>query len=204
MRRATPIPRQDLNCTNKRVDYKSTADYERFLKGQIQGYINGISGYTGDQIEVLKNSREVAQNTAYRTALDNLILAENVLNSNIQCINKDILQRNDYSSRLYSLQQEIEGLRKELESKKQIAKDAQERSDQLENPYNKTTWYELWFPLGRPIKKENVPVLLSVSIIMLVFSLGIFLRYAGMELRLESIGSSTNSFIKNINSRKYQ
>jgi hypothetical protein len=204
MRRATPIPALDANCNNKRQDYKSTADYERFLKGQIQGYVNGISGYTGNQIDILKNSRETAQTTAYRTALDNLILAENVLNANIKCINKDILQRNDYSSRLYGLQQEIEGLRKELESKKQIAKDAQERSDQLENPYNKTTWYETWFPLGRPIKKDNVPVLLSVSIIMLIFSLGIFLRYAGLELRLDSISASTNSFIKNINSRKYQ
>jgi outer membrane murein-binding lipoprotein Lpp len=204
MRRATTVPSPDLGCSDKRNDYKSTTDYNRFLKGQIQRYVDGITGYTGDQIEVLKNSREVEQNTAYRNALENLMMAENLLNVNIQCINKDIIQRNDYSSRLYSLQQEIEDLRKELASKKQTANEAQERADQLEAPYNKTSWYETWFPLGRPMKKDNVPVLLSVSIVMLVFSLGIFLRYAGLELRLDSVTTSTNSFLKNINSRKYQ
>lgn len=203
MRRSANVPQQDRNCDDKRMNYRSKVDYERFLKGQIQGYINQISGYTGDQINVLKNAREPEKNAQYLTALDNLRLAENTLATTIQCINKDILQRNDYSSRIYTLQQELEGTRKQAAEKKEMAKEAKERSSQLENPYSNTTWWETWFPLGRPIQKESVPVLLSVSILMLVFSLGIFLRFAGMELKFESIQTSANSLLKSVNSRKY-
>jgi hypothetical protein len=203
MRRSATVPQEDINCVDKRMNYKSTVDYERFLKGQLQGYLDSISGYTGDRIEQLKNSRESADNALYFGALDNLQLAENTVDSYLRCMNKDIIQRNDYSSKVYTIQQELEGVRKEAQEKKQIAADAKERSSQLENPYTNTTWWETWFPLGRPIQKENVPVLISISILMLVFSLGIFLRFAGMELRFDSIQASTNSFLKNINSRKY-
>jgi hypothetical protein len=200
MRRATVVPPQDPSCDDKRLNYKTTADFERVVKGQIQGYLDAISGYTGDRIQQLKNSDKPEDNALYFSAIGNLQLAENTLNSYIRCINKDIIQRNDYSSKIYSLQQEIEDVRKDAESKKQIAKDAKERSTQLQDPYNKTTWWESWFPLGRPVQKESVPVLISVSILMLVFSLGIFLRFAGMELRFESIQNSATNFL---NSSKY-
>ncbi len=204
MKRVTPVPSQDLGCATARRDYKSTADYERFLKGNIQQRVDVIGGYTGSQIELLKNSRDPQQSQAYLNAINNLQLAENLLAQNISCINKDLLQRNEYSSRIYTLQQEIEALRKEAQDKKEIVSEAKDRASTLENPYNKTTKYELWFPLGRPIRKENVPVLLSVSILMLVFSIGIFLRIAGLELRLDSIQSASNSIFKSVNPAKYQ
>lgn len=196
MRRVTSLPAQDATCIDKRLNYKSKADFERFLKGQIQGYLDTISGYTGAQIEELKNSKDPAKNSLYMTALTNLQLAENNLNSHIQCLNKDILQRNDYSSKMYSIQQEIEGLRKEVKQKKEIVDEAKERANLLENPYSNTTWNETWFPLGRPIQKENVPVLLATSILMLVFSLGIFLRFAGLEVRIDSLRSNANSLMR--------
>lgn len=202
MRRATPIPIQDEGCADRRVSYATMADFERYAKSQLEGYLGILRSYTGAQIQALKNSNDTAKTNLYNSALGNLQLAEANANAYIQCINKDIIQRNDYSSRLYTLQQDVEELRKEPAAKKEIVNEAKERSAQLEKPYNNTTWYETWFPLGRPIQKENVPVLLSVSILMLVFSLGIFLRFAGKELRFESINSA-NSFVKNLNSRSW-
>jgi hypothetical protein len=204
MRRATTIPPEDMSCSNKRVAYKSMADYERIGKPGLKENIDRIAGFTGAQIDSLKSSQDPIKTSTYYNALASLQVLEADLNNYISCINKDIIQRNDYSSQIYTLQQEVEQTRKEVSEKKQIASDAQERATQLENPYNKTTWWESWFPLGRPIRKENVPVLISISILMLVFSLGIFLRFAGKELRFESVGNSANSFLKNINSRKYQ
>jgi hypothetical protein len=203
MRRTVAPPALDRDCSDKRNNYVSVARYNSFLKPQIQQYVDAIREITGDNIESMKASRDPVQTQQYNTVLQNLQLAETAVNGHIQCINKDIIQRNDYASRLYNLQQEIENLRKEVKEKKETWSEAKERSNQLENPYEKTTWWETWFPLGRPIRKENVPVLLSVSIVMLVLSLGVFLRYAGFELRLDSIQTSTNSFLKQINSGKY-
>jgi hypothetical protein len=201
MRRVAAVPTQDATCSTYRLNYRTTQDFERSAKVALQGYLNTIRGYTGSRIEQLKASNVVADTALYNTALQTLQLAENNAQAYIKCINGDVIQRNDYSSRIYSIQQELETLRKEVQAKKEIVTEAKERSTQLENPYNNTTWWETWFPLGRPIQKENVPVLLSVSILMLVFSLGIFLRFAGKELRFESIGTSTNSFLKNMNRR---
>lgn len=203
MRRAVTVPVEDRNCSTNRLAYKSMADFERIAKPQLQPLMDAISGYSGDQVIQLKDSRDVNQNTTYNTLISQLQVAENQLNSYIQCIQKDILQRNDFSSRLYNLQQEVEVARKTAAQRKETASEAKERVSDVTNPYTKTTWWETWFPLGRPIQKDNVPVLLSVSIFMLVFSLGIFLRFAGMELKLTSVEAITNSFTKSVNSRKY-
>lgn len=203
MRRAVTVPEQDRNCSTNRLAYKTMADFDRIAKPQLQPFIDAISSYSGDQVIQMKDSRDVNQNATYNTLFSQLQVAENQLNSYIQCIQKDILQRNDFSSRLYNLQQEVEVARKASQQRKETAAEAKERVSDVTNPYTKTTWWESWFPLGRPIEKDNVPVLLSVSIFMLVFSLGIFLRMAGMELKLTSVESVTNSLTKNLNPRKY-
>jgi leucyl-tRNA synthetase len=179
------------------------AAFESNAKPRIQSMIDAIGGYSGDQVMNLKNSRDVNENATYNRLIDQLQIAENTLNSGITCIQKDILQRNDYSSKLYTLQQEVEQARKTSLERKQTAEEAKERSMEVQNPYANTTWWETWFPLGRPIQKDNVPVLLSVSVLMLVFSLGIFLRFAGQELKFVPISPSVNSLLKNINPRKY-
>jgi hypothetical protein len=204
MRRAAATPQEDSTCSTSRVNYRSIELYERNLKPTLDGYANAIRSITGSTLETWKNSNQVADTQQYTAALNNMTLLENNLEQNMQCIQKDILQRNLYSSRLYTLQQEIETTRKELEQKKGIVSEAKERASLVQNPYSNTTWWETWFPLGRPIKKDTVPVLLAVSIFMLVFSLGIFLRFAGLELQLIPLQESTTSFLKIPNSRKYQ
>jgi hypothetical protein len=207
MRRAVQVPPQDVTCNDVRPNYVSEQAFTAFKEANgpndVLTRINRFRSVTGDALMQFYNSTDPNVKNNYFTNLGDLQIVENVLNKHIQCLNKDIIQRNDYTSKIYTLQQELESVRKEAEQKKQTAKDAKERASQLENPYAKTTWWETWFPLGRPIQKDNVPVLLAVSIVMLVISLGIFLRFAGLELRLDSIQTTTNSFLKNIQPRKY-
>ncbi len=207
MRRVVQVPPQDTTCNTVRPNYATTQAFTAFKEADgpndILTLINRFRNITGNNLMEFYNSTDPNIKNNYFTSLGDLQIVENNLNKHIQCLNKDIIQRNDYTSKIYTLQQELESVRKEAQEKKQTAKDAQERASQLENPYNKTTWWETWFPLGRPIQKDNVPVLLSVSIVMLVISLGIFLRFAGLELRIDSIQTTTNSFLKNIQPRKY-
>jgi len=207
MRRATSVPAQDTSCATIRQNYASQQAFTDFKEANgpndIKTLIDSFKNLSGNQAMIKKNSNVPAESVEYTTLLGNLMLAENILNTHLKCLNKDIIQRNDYIGKIYTLQQELESVRKEASDKKETQKEAEERASQLENPYNKTNWWETWFPLGRPIQKENVPVLLSVSIVMLVLSLGIFLRFASMELRFESLQTSTNTFLKNIQARKY-
>lgn len=179
------------------------ADFERIGKPLLGQFMDEISGYSGDQVIQLKESRDGTDTMTYMNLLNQLQLAENTVSSYIRCIQKDIVQRNDVSSRLYTLQQEVEEARQVAAQRKQTLEEARERSSEVQHPYANTTWWQSYFPLGRPIRKDNVPVLLSVSILMLVFSLGIFLRFAGLELQFVSLVSATNSFITKVNSTKY-
>lgn len=205
MRRALNVPALDATggCPQLRMNYQTMASYNANLKPTLDTLVNSISSATGSRMEILRQSRVTTEIQEYDQKLTNLGTLENTVNETIKCLNKDMLQRNEISSRIYELQQQVEGVRKELQETKQTTETAKERANEIENPYAQTTWWQNWFPLGRPIRKESVPVLLSVSILMLVFSLGIFLRFAGMELRFESVTTSTNSFLKNLNSRKY-
>ena len=203
MRRVTTVPQQDRNCNDIRVSYNSLAAYESTGKPSILPSITAISAYSGDQVMNYKNSRDGNETMLYNTLISQLQVAETQTNRFLKCLQTDILQRNDYTSKLYTLQQEVEEARKTAAERKQTASEARERVSDVQDPYSKTTWWETWFPLGRPIQKENVPVLLSVSILMLVFSLGIFLRFAGQELKFVPFSAVANSLRTNLNPSKY-
>ncbi len=201
MRRSSPTPPLDTSCNWLRQYYRTQDAYNNGLKLSLQPDIDTVLAINGSQIDGYKRSAQASDTMAYDNAMVALERAETTLNSLITCIQKDMMQRNTESSKLYTLQQELEELRKEAKDKKQIAEEAKERSNLLDSPYSKTTWYEGWFPLGRPLRKEAVPVLLTVSILMLVFATGVFLRLAGFELRLDSIASSFNVGRRTFNSR---
>jgi hypothetical protein len=203
MRRVTTVPEQDRNCNDIRMSYNSLQAYESTGKPSILPSITAIGSYSGDQVINFKNSRDGNETTLYNTLISRLQVAETQTNRFLKCLQTDILQRNDYTSRLYTLQQEVEEARKTAEERKQTASEAKERVSDVQDPYSKTTWWETWFPLGRPIQKENVPVLLSVSILMLVFSLGIFLRFAGQDLKFVPFSAVTNTLRTNLNPSKY-
>lgn len=203
MRRSVQLPQAVQGCDINRLGYRTMSDFENVGKPIMKPFIDAVSGYSGDTVMQKKDSRDANENLAYQTLLNQLQLAETNVSSYIRCIQKDIVQRNDISSKLYTLQQEVEDARKIAAQRKVTLAEAKERSSEVQNPYNNTTWWQSWFPLGRPIQKDNIPVLLSVSILMLVFSLGIFLRFAGYELQLASLASTTNSFLTKVNSSKY-
>ena len=203
MRRVSSVPEQDRNCNDIRMNYQTLTAFENNAKPQIQPFINAINGYTADQVMSLKNSQDGNETIAYNTLVDQLNQAETQINRYMKCLQTDILQRSDFSSRLYSLQQDVEEARKKAAERKETVAEAKERVNDVQDPYSKTTWWETWFPLGRPIQKENVPVLLSVSILMLVFSLGIFLRFAGQEIKFVPFSAMTNTLRTNLNPSKY-
>lgn len=129
-------------------------------------------------------SSTASSQQAVHDALTNLQTLESTANTMMKCIQSEINDRNAESSTLYTLQSNVATARKTLEDKKSIIDQAKERSSTLENPYEKTTVWEGWFPLGRPLKLESVPVLWSIAIFLLVISLGLFLRLSSIEFNL--------------------
>jgi hypothetical protein len=195
MRRVRPVQAEESSCSALRPNYQSM---ERFLQYKDASPLNttDIGVYVSSQLESdLQNqgtpSEQASAQARVNANLAQLRLAEQTVQNMSKCVQQDILSKQTYSGQIYSLQQEIEQKQSELDTSEQTAKEAKERAQLLENPYTKTTVWESWFPLGRPLEKSSLPVLLSVALLLLVLSLGMFLRLANIEMNL---GFSESSF----------
>lgn len=133
-----------------------------------------------------------------------LTILTNKINLYKQCIQRDWTLKTEIASQLYDAQTDVKRARASVKNSKESVEEAKERANLLENPYSKTTWWETWFPLGRPMKKDNVPVLMGISVFFLIFALGLFLRLSAIELQFVPVGtvSSGNIGGRNLFARK--
>lgn len=180
MRRATPVPTRNPACIPLLDKYCGTAKFQAYKAANLN--YDALGNYISSQAASDLANRNPGSDERITRNLDTLRLMEQRTDTMMACIQGEIVQRQEISSRIYTAQKELENRRKELEEKEQIAKDAKERARLLKDPYSKTSHLESWFPLGRPLKQESVPVLLTVSILFLTLSLGMFLRLAGINL----------------------
>lgn len=182
MRRATTVPTRNPSCVPLLQQYCG-ADKIQAYKERFHNH-NDLGNYISSQAAADLSNRTPAANERINRYLSQLQIFEQRMETIMQCVQQDILQRQEISSKIYTKQKDLENKRKELDEKEQIAKDAKERARLLKDPYAKISVWETWFPLGRPLRQESVPVLLSLSIFFLTLSLGMFLRLGGIELGL--------------------
>jgi hypothetical protein len=204
---ATPINLPN-DCSDIRDIYSSVEKYQTykhsnstlFSTDALASYIN--SG--GLATDLQKNDAGAQQRVS--TNLVDMQNKEAAVSRLLKCITGDSSILQEQGSKIYTLEQTITEKMKEADQKEEIAKEAKERAKLLENPYSKTSVWEAWFPLGRPLQKESVPVLLGISIFFLVISLFMFLRLASVEFQFKAEGYSLDRipFIGSFFTPRYQ
>jgi hypothetical protein len=107
---------------------------------------------------------------------------EKELQQAMGCLDKEINQRQSISSEIYALQGTVKEKEKVVDTKHANVQAARERAHLLRDPNSETTVWESWFPLGRPLEKQSVPVLWFFSIVFLILTIGLFLQMAGFKL----------------------
>lgn len=167
MRRVYYAMAPPANCTNLRDSYKSIGDFMAYKEANFN--TSSLGTYTTSSAE----------------NVGKLQIMESKVEAMTSCIQKEMIQRQEIASQIYDLQKLLQEKRKEADAKISIAKDAKERAGLLDHPYEKTTIWESWFPLGRPLHQSSVPVLLSFAILFLILALGMFLRLAAIEFQLK-------------------
>ena len=189
MRRVTAVAADTATptCVNLRPSYQSMEKFLRYKDTTLN--TDDIATYVGGLLasDLQNKGTPQQQAGAQQRVNENLgklrVLEQNVANM-MKCVQNDIIQKQKYSTKIYNLQSEVQDKQAEVDSMEKVAKEAQERAQLLENPYSKTTRWETWFPLGRPLQQTSLPVLLSFALLFLVLSLGMFLRLAHVDLKL--------------------
>lgn len=132
--------------------------------------------------------------------MNDLKMLETDVQSVLGCLQKEIVQRENISSEIYDLHQQMKEKKEQVTTKDINVKSSKERAALLRDPYSETTVWESWFPLGRPLEKSSVPVLWTMALIFLVVSLGLFLYMVGFQLEVVNkftegtVTKATNSF----------
>lgn len=180
--------RQYYQNTNKFLEFKD----QYFNTDELGVYINTLLGpdlqNTGSPEQQAAAQQRLNENSSALRSL------EQGLSTYQKCIQDEIIQKQNYSGQIYSLQKEVQEKQDAVTSMENVAKEAEERAKLLEEPYTKTTRWESWFPLGRPLQQMSLPVLLSLALLFLVLSLGMFLRLAQISLRLEFFTNSGTGY----------
>jgi hypothetical protein len=196
--KTTPGESGGATCRELRPNYASMNSFLKYKENQLN--TNDLDIYVGGLLSSDVQNQGTPEQQAegqgrLNTNLGTLRILEQKVASMMKCIQQDIIQKQTYSGKIYNLQMEIEDKRKEVSSMETTAKEAAERAELLDKPYSKTNRWETWFPLGRPLQKESLPVLLSFALLFLTLSLGMFLRLVGVQLRFDWLGFGNPSYL---------
>ena len=196
--KATPEESGGATCRELRPNYTTMDSFLKYKETDLN--TNELDMYVGGLLASdLQNQgtpeQQAEAQSRLQANLGTLRILEQRVAAITKCVQQDIIQKQVYSGKIYNLQMEIENKRKEVASMETTAKEAAERAELLDKPYSKTNRWETWFPLGRPLRKESLPVLLSLALLFLTLSLGMFLRLVGVQLRLDWLGFSQPSYL---------
>lgn len=136
---------------------------------------NTFSGWRSNQLQLINGISPTTDETTITSIETNLSSTlnclQNATSTHIQGLS-DVSDRYDEKMRL---QREIDTKTKGI----QVAKD---RVSLLTNPEQKTTIYESWFPLERPLKMSTVLILLVFGLFFISLFTGILLRQIGVTI----------------------
>jgi hypothetical protein len=90
----------------------------------------------------------------------------------------------DRPTQVAELQMNIQELHKNIQKEQVNVEIAKERASFLGKGGSPPSYYDSWFPIGRPIKPEAVPVFLGIIFFFLVIGLLLLLSFFGIEIQL--------------------
>lgn len=162
------------------------AKYDLVLLNSQREVINRYP-LTSQQVQTFEITSPTSKRELVNRKLRLLRDTEAKMQEAMKCLTLETNQRQSISSDIYNLNQEAKAKEQEVKTKHQNVKASKERAELLRNPYEETTVWESWFPMGRPLERGSIPVLWFLSIVFLTISLGLFLQMVGLNLEIPGI-----------------
>lgn len=102
----------------------------------------------------------------------------------LKCTQTSLSSLQSAPSDITNLQRTYTQLQAELKTATEDAKVAQDRAQLLTKPETKTTSYESWFPLYRPLQTTSLLILLGFSLFFITFFFGLLMRKFGFFVQI--------------------
>jgi hypothetical protein len=102
------------------------------------------------------------------------------VSNTIACLQTKIVAARSTSSNVATLYQQYSALQADYQAKTDALKISQDRVKLLTHPEQKTTVYESWFPLHRPLQTSSFLVLIVTSLFFFSVFVGLLARQMGI------------------------
>lgn len=125
------------------------------------------------------------------TAEPTIKALEDTVIKTIACLEEKTTYFNGLSTTIARDYDTYSMLNKQLDTANESVKLSKERVGLLTTPEQKTTVYESWFPLRRPLQTSTFLLLLVVGLFFITMFFGLLLRQAGLFVDIGIISSVT-------------
>ena len=98
-----------------------------------------------------------------------------------QKIIQNIGSNTNPSTEIYNSEVEIVGLQKVLEARKLDVEVAKDRATMVQRPELTASYYDGWFPIGRPLKRSSVPILIGLATFFITLGFFTLLELLGIS-----------------------
>jgi hypothetical protein len=101
------------------------------------------------------------------------------------CLQEKIVESTNTPSDIANLQRANLEKGDLLKKKSAEVEIARERVDLVRGTAKRTSYYESWFPIDRPLRPASIPVLIGISLFTLTMCFGFVLTLLGIKLKFE-------------------
>jgi hypothetical protein len=115
---------------------------------------------------------------------DQLTQAESKIFGMVSCLREKIAAVKSSPTNVSTLQEQVVALQKDLKEKEDQYNVAKERALSISKIEEKTSDYEGWFPLNRPMRSTSLFLLIGFSIFFTLFFFGLVMSLLGFQIRL--------------------
>jgi hypothetical protein len=129
---------------------------------------------------------------------DTLNTTANDIFQTVACLNEKIRGVSELTNRIQTAQEEIISLNRQISEADEHVSIARDRVGYIRNPEKHTSFYESWFPLGRPMDKKSIPILIAINTFLFIAGIFVIMTIFGLKISFPlsstSTSYSTNSF----------
>lgn len=146
---------------------------------------------TQDSFDRWKSETSTRLNAA--SSASELASLEATIYATVGCLQEKIAGQRTVSSDIATTQTNILKLQDSLQEQQETIQISKDRLSYLKDPEMHVSYYQSWFPMGRPMKEITVPILIGFSTFMTIASFGYLLFLGNIHFILRTPPASPDS-----------
>lgn len=150
----------------------------------IEGRLASSAAFDSWRLTTDATLTQLAAGTTTPMALTTLTEKESEISQTTQCLQSKLMNLGTTADTISAKQEEILQLQQRIQDQEKMGEIAKDRVKYTRDSDRPVSYYESWFPLGRPMRPIMIPVLFGISIFFGVFFLLLFMSSMGFIFSL--------------------